>query len=137
MKYAIIQAGKVVNVVEASAEFAVQLGAVESPDDIGIGDNYANGVFTKEPEQIVVVDWDNVDTQKLNNLLVEEGSVVRALALLILDEFNAHAAKITAILNAADTATSLATFKTEMTAIADQPQRTQAQLVAAIKAKMR
>lgn len=137
MKYAIIQASKVVNVVEASAEFAAKIGAVASPDDIGIGDNYANGVFTKEPDQVVVVDWGTVDTQKLNSLLVEEGSVVRALALLILDEFNAHAGKITAILNAADTATSLATFKTEMAAITKQPQRTQAQLVAALKAKIR
>ena len=82
-------------------------------------------------------DWDALDTEALNNALVEPGSVVRALALLMLDEINAHAAKITAILDAADTATSLATFKTSMAAITDQPQRTRDQLVAALKARIR
>lgn len=82
-------------------------------------------------------DWDALDTEALNNALVEPGSVVRALALLMLDELNAHAEKITAILNAADTATSLDTFKTAMLAITDAPQRTQSQLVAALKARMR
>jgi len=85
----------------------------------------------------VVIDWDKVDTKNLNTVLTEEGSVVRALALLMLDEFNSHAEKITAILNAADSASSLATFKTAMAAIVDQPQRTQAQLVAALKARIR
>lgn len=82
-------------------------------------------------------DWDALDTEALNNALVEPGSVVRALALLMLDELNTHSAKITAILNAADTATSLATFKTAMLAITDAPQRTRLQLVAALKAKIR
>ena len=85
----------------------------------------------------VVIDWDAVDTETLNSILVEDGSVVRALALLVLDELNSHAEKITAILDAADTATSLATFKTSMLAIADQPQRTRPQLVQALKARIR
>lgn len=82
-------------------------------------------------------DWDALDTEALNNALVEPGSVVRALALLMLDEINAHAEKITAILNAADTATSLDTFKTAMLAITDAPQHTRLKLVAALKAKIR
>jgi ActR/RegA family two-component response regulator len=85
----------------------------------------------------IVIDLDAVDTETINSILVEDGSVVRALALLVLDELNSHAAKITAILDAADTATSLATFKTSMMAIADQPQRTRPQLVAALKARIR
>lgn len=137
MRYALINAGKIVNIIEADVKFATEVGAVEVPEDISIGDNYANGVFTKEPDPVIVIDWDAKNTEKLNGILVEEGSVVRALALLVLDELNAHAATITAILNAADTATSLATFKTEMAAITDQPQRTQSQLVAALKARMR
>ena len=137
MRYALIKANKVINTIEADAEHAAELGAVALPDDIGIGDGYTNGVFTKTPEPVIVIDWDAVDTDALNSLLVADGSVVRALALLVLDELNDHAAKITAILNAADKATNIATFKTAILAITDQPQRTRPQLVAALKARIR
>jgi hypothetical protein len=60
----------------------------------------------------------------------------RALILLILDEFNDHTATINAILDAADNATSLATFKTAMAAISDQPVRTAAQLRNAIETRI-
>jgi hypothetical protein len=83
------------------------------------------------------IDFETIDQDKLNNALVEDGSVVRALALLILDEFNAHAKKINDILDAADAASSLATFKTAMAAINNQPIRTVEQLKSALITKMR
>ena len=126
---------KIVNGVVDVVRFEPRAGFIEAPDDVYAGFTYANSTFS--PPTPVVINWDVVDTNSLNNALAESGSVVRALALLILDELNAHAAKITSILNAADTATSLATFKTEMAAITGQPQRTKAQLMAALKARMR
>ena len=63
-----------------------------------------------------------------------DGIVLRAILEICLAEFNNHADKINAILNASDAATSLADFKTRMAAIADYPARTEAQLIAAIKA---
>lgn len=61
------------------------------------------------------------------------GDKLRALALLILAENNLQAQKINAILEAGETATSLADFKTKMTAITDAPTRTPQQLRGAIK----
>lgn len=83
------------------------------------------------------IDHGAIDAGKLNAALTENGSIVRALALLVLDELNTHSAKITAILDAADNATNLATFKAAMLAITDQPQRTKQQLIGALKARMR
>lgn len=62
--------------------------------------------------------------------------LVRALMEIILDEFNLHAAKHNALLNAIDAATTLANLKTAVLAIPDYPTRTAAQLVTAIKAKI-
>lgn len=69
-------------------------------------------------------DFDNAD------------GITRALALAILDQFNSQAATITAILNAIDGAATLAALKTAVLAIADQPQRTPAQLRNAVRAKL-
>jgi len=60
----------------------------------------------------------------------------RALALVVLDELNVHAARITAILDAIDGASSLADVKTAIAAINDIPQRTIAQLKTAMKAQI-
>lgn len=60
------------------------------------------------------------------------GKVIRAVVLLVLDEFNAHAAKINGILDAADAATNLTTFKSAVALIANQPTRTKQQLLTAI-----
>lgn len=60
---------------------------------------------------------------------------LRGLMLVLLDEFNLHAAKINAILDASDAAINLADFKTRMAAIVDYPQRTKAQLITAITNK--
>lgn len=68
--------------------------------------------------------------------LDQQEDILRAFMLLVLDEFNAHTAKINAILTAVDNAATLAALKTAVAAIADQPTRTEAQLKAAIKAKL-
>ncbi len=59
-----------------------------------------------------------------------------ALVLLILDEFNTHSTFEAAMLAAIAAATTLADLKTRMAAITVVPQRTQAQLIAAIKNKI-
>ena len=58
---------------------------------------------------------------------------LRAFALTLLDEINLHAAAITAILDAADNANNLGSFKTAMGAINDVPQRTVGQLKTALR----
>lgn len=62
--------------------------------------------------------------------------IVRALALATLDEMNLHAQSITAILNAIDDNSTLATIKTAIAAIEDVPTRTGAQLKAVIRNKL-
>jgi hypothetical protein len=57
----------------------------------------------------------------------------RAFALACLDEFNAHATKINAILTAIDNGGTLAAVKTNILAIADYPQRTVANLKTALR----
>lgn len=44
-RYAIVEAGIVVNVIEADPEFAADIGAIRS-DDVGIGWSYSDGAFT-------------------------------------------------------------------------------------------
>jgi len=60
----------------------------------------------------------------------------RAFALVVLDEINLHATRITAILNAVDNASSFATLKTAIAAIADVPTRTIDQLKTALRNKL-
>tara|TARA_R110002126_G_scaffold84465_3_gene205236 strand:- start:2616 stop:3062 length:447 start_codon:yes stop_codon:yes gene_type:complete len=59
--------------------------------------------------------------------------ILRAMASLLVTEFNAHTDKINAILDAADNANNLSTFKAAMGAIADQPTRTLSQFRTAIR----
>jgi len=47
MRYAIVQDGKVVNIVEASPRVAEANGWADLPDGAGIGDTYADGQFTR------------------------------------------------------------------------------------------
>jgi hypothetical protein len=68
--------------------------------------------------------------------LVEAEDFIRATVLVIRDELNNHATKINAILTAIDGAGSLAALKTAVAAIADYPQRSVADLRAAIAAKV-
>lgn len=60
----------------------------------------------------------------------------RAFALTLLDEFNAHADKINAILTAIDSGANLTAVKTNIANIADYPQRTVAQLKASLRNKL-
>ena len=62
--------------------------------------------------------------------------LIRALALAVLDRFNATALKYNALLDAIDASASLAALKTAVGQIADIPQLTPAQLVGAIKAQI-
>lgn len=63
-------------------------------------------------------------------------SVLRASALVIADELNAHALKINAILTAVDNASTFANLKTAIAAIQDYPQRSDAQIRTAITNKL-
>ena len=69
----------------------------------------------------------------LVNQLTSVEDLMRALMLVILDEFNNHALKINSILDAVDAATSLADLKTRIAAIPDYPQRTADQIRTAIR----
>ncbi len=60
----------------------------------------------------------------------------RAFALVVLDEINLHAARITSILNAVDNAATLAALKTAVATIPDVPQRTVDQLKTALRNKL-
>lgn len=62
--------------------------------------------------------------------------VLRAFMLTVLDEFNAHAAKINAILTAIDAGSTLASVKTNIAAIADYPARTAVQLKNTLRSKL-
>lgn len=64
-----------------------------------------------------------------------EGAL-RAFMLAVLDEFNAHATKINAILTAIDNGGTLAAVKTNIAAIADYPSRTIAQLKTVLRSKL-
>jgi hypothetical protein len=66
----------------------------------------------------------------------QSNALIRAVVLLMLDEFNAHSAKTNAILDAIDGATSLANLKTAVSAIANLPIRTNQQLRIAIENKL-
>ena len=67
---------------------------------------------------------------------VDRNIVEKALILMILDEFNLHAAKINAILDAMDAATTLADLKSRIALIPDYPTRTSQQLINALKNKI-
>jgi hypothetical protein len=60
----------------------------------------------------------------------------KAFVLVCLDEFNAHATKINAILTAIDGAGTFAAMKTAIGAINDYPQRTAAQIKTSISNKI-
>jgi len=63
----------------------------------------------------------------------DDKRVLKALAELLVTEFNLHAEKTNAVLAAAASANNLGDFKTAMSAITDLPVRTFAQLRTAIR----
>jgi len=62
--------------------------------------------------------------------------ILRAFAQMVLDEFNAHAAKTNALLTAIDNGANIGAIKSAVAAIADHPTRTLAQLRQAIRGKI-
>jgi hypothetical protein len=60
----------------------------------------------------------------------------KAVLLVILDEFNAHANKINSVLTAIDGAGTFAAMKTAIAAINDYPQRTAAQIKTSVANKI-
>jgi len=61
---------------------------------------------------------------------------MRGFALVVLDEFNAHADKFNEILDAIDAAANLAQVKSAIAAITNYPQRTIPQLKTAVRNKL-
>lgn len=59
MRFAIIEKDIVINVIDSDSDFAASIGAIEVPDEFGIGDIYQNGVYEignrPEPEPTPIV----------------------------------------------------------------------------------
>jgi hypothetical protein len=68
--------------------------------------------------------------------LADSENILRALMLLILDEFNAHADMLNAMREAGRLATSIGDLRTRMAAINLYPTRTETQLRTAIRNKL-
>jgi hypothetical protein len=86
------------------------------------------------PEQAAVVSTKlNAARDAAVERLTVQEDLLRAFMLLVLSEFNAHTAKVNAILSAIDAATTLANLKTAIAAIPDLPVRTEQQLRTAIR----
>lgn len=83
---------------------------------------------------------DAADLQTMRDAVVAQldqtEDVLRAFMLAVLDELNAHAAKINAALSAIDSSTNYSSLKTNIGAVADYPARTVANLRAAVRAKL-
>jgi hypothetical protein len=63
-------------------------------------------------------------------------NVLRAFMLTLLDELNAHATKINAILTAIDGAGTFSAMKTSIAAITDYPSRTGTQIKTTVRSKL-
>lgn len=70
------------------------------------------------------------------NELEAADTLMRAFAEVLIDELNANAARVKAILDAVDAATNLTTLKTAVALITDPPTRNLAQLKTALRAKL-
>jgi hypothetical protein len=86
---------------------------------------------------------DAVDASLLNasrdmtaSVLAQPEEYPRGYALVALDELNAHALKLNAILDAVDAATTLADLKSRIALITDYPQRTIQQMQNAVRSKL-
>lgn len=69
-------------------------------------------------------------------MMQSQEDINRAFMLVCLDEFNAHALKIKALLDAIDASTTYANLKTGVAAVTDYPQRTELQLRNAVRGKL-
>ena len=84
------------------------------------------------------VDAAALNTQRDNTaqVLEQPEAYPRGYALVALDELNAHALKLNAMLDAVDAATTLADLKSRYAAITDYPQRTIQQMQTAVRNKL-
>jgi len=94
------------------------------------------GMSQAEKDAADAADLETAKDLALKPLDANGVALWRAFALLVLDELNTHAATVTALLDAIDNASNLSSLKTAVAAITDLPQRTEAQLKAAIRGKM-
>jgi hypothetical protein len=80
MKFAIIESGVVVNVVEAEEDFALEQGWVPATAWVGIGDSYDGQQFTQSPPQVQVPA--SVPRRQAMAVLIKYGHDVTIDALL-------------------------------------------------------
>jgi len=134
-----------------------------SPADMGVSEPVSNAEWIYDPDLLAVEGWpshywiitgddvtlmDAAARATVDAVMLEAArdeiaaqldsaeDIVRAFMLLVLDEFNAHALKTNSILDAIDTATTLAQVKSLIAAIPDYPQRTVQQIRDAIRDKL-
>lgn len=129
MRYALIKAGVVINVVEwdGTKAFSLPSGvtAVEATADAQPGGTWDGATFTRP----VLVPLVLSDRDVL-------GDAVEALALITLSEVNLLRGWLASFKAQVAAASSLADLKTRVAALPDMPDRTTQQLVQAVRAKM-
>jgi len=69
--YAIIENGKVVNVIEADKEFAESIGAIKILDGYGVGDEYSDGKWTKVERSVEIIPAP-IDTRTIEEIKQEK-----------------------------------------------------------------
>lgn len=80
--------------------------------------------------------WRAAKRDSIVNNLNAQDDVIRALAMIVMDELNLHSARLASVLAAAANAGTYAAFRTAMGSVAAIQQRTPAQIRAAIRAKL-
>lgn len=95
-------------------------------------------VLLKSQAERDAIDLADIEASRdaLVNELDQVEDILRAFALALLDEFNLHASRTTAILDAIDGASNLAGVKTAVASILDVPQRSISDLKTAIRNKL-
>lgn len=138
--YAIVRNGKVeahFSTNRPASDFPdIQSLLVVAPSNVKDGDLYDGANFTTPSAASILAAARAALADDAELSQRESALLMRAVLLAALDEFNLHALKINAILDAVDAATTLANLKSAVALIADYPQRTRQQLVTAIRNKI-
>ena len=74
-KYAVIEAGKVINTAIATPEFASSQGWIDASDGVEIGWLYDNGKFSPPPRNIDA-EWANIRQERDRRLIVSDNFVL-------------------------------------------------------------
>ena len=62
MRYALVENGKVINIIEAAPEYAEKIGAIPIGDiGVAIGNNYSNGKFTITTTDNVIIEVEPIE----------------------------------------------------------------------------